>query len=96
MYFVETRIRGLNQPWKPVTAALGGGMWQHHDAAAADAEVGLWTKTPYGQVYEFRVRQEPTPPVKPAVPALKPSERVEAPVEAPAVGRAPSKRKLKA
>lgn len=92
MYFVEARIRGLNQAWKPVTVALGGGLWQHHEASSADAEVGIWSKTPYGQVYEFRVRQDPQPPVKPAVPALKPSERV-VPVEAPAAGRAPNKRK---
>lgn len=93
MFYVEARARGLSHEWKPVTVLLGNGKWAHTEANTAVAEVDVWTRTPYGQVYEFRVRREEKP--APAVPTLaKPSGRVEQaePLE-PAAGRGPNKRK---
>jgi hypothetical protein len=60
--FVEARVLGSSDVWKPIPVIFGVGRYEVDDAKQAEAEVRLWSRTAHGRRYEFRVRREAPPP----------------------------------
>lgn len=61
-HYVEARILGSSDTWKPIPALFGVGRFEVDDARQAEAEIRLWSRTVHGRHYEFRVRKEAPPP----------------------------------